>query len=123
MGALDTAFGQLVPALLGAFSDTPAVFTRTESSYDAANDTHATSTLTASVLTSPPEGYALQLINNTTIQAGDRKVTTTATYGALGSPRIGDSISRGELIGTVVSVSPINSGDAVAAYDLQIRTH
>jgi hypothetical protein len=122
MGALDGAFGQLVPALLGAFSDTPAVFTRSESGYDPVNDTTSVTTVTASVLTSPPEGFSLQLINGDSIQSGDRRITTAASFGALVVPRIGDEVVRGEMVGTVVAVSPINSGDAVVAYELQVRT-
>ncbi len=122
MGALDGAFGQLVPALLGAFSNTPAVFTRRSSGYDPVNDTTSVTTATASVTTSPPEGFGLQLINGTSIQSGDRRITTTASFGDLVAPQIGDEVARGELTGTVVAVSPVNSGDAVVAYELQVRT-
>jgi hypothetical protein len=122
MGALDGAFGELVPALLGAFSDTAAVFTRSSSEFDPATDTNTVTTLTAEVLTSPPEGFALQLINGSSIQSGDRRITTGAAFGDLGQPRIGDEVVRGEMTGTVVAVSPLNSGDAVVAYELQIRT-
>lgn len=122
MGALDGAFGQLVPTLLGAFSTTPAVFTRSSSAYDPVNDTNTVTTLTADVITSPPEGFALQLINGTSIQSGDRRITTTTSYGALGTPQIGDEVVRGEMTGTVVAISPVNAGDAVVAYELQVRT-
>ena len=122
MGALDAAFGQLVPTLLGAFSSTPAVFTRRASGYDAVNDTTSVTITSASVTTSPPEGFALQLINGTSIQSGDRRITTTALFGDLVSPRLGDEVVRGELVGTVIAVSPVNSGDAVVAYELQVRT-
>ena len=122
MGALDGAFGGLVPALLGAFSDTPAVFTRSSSEFDPATDTNTVTTLTANVLASPPGGFALQLINGSAIQAGDRRITTVADVGTLVQPRIGDEVVRGEMTGTVIAVSPINSGDAVVAYELQVRT-
>lgn len=122
MGALDGAFGELVPALLGAFSSTPAVFTRRSSTYDAANDVNVVSTLTASIITSPPEGFALQLINGSSIQSGDRQITTAAAYGALGAPQIGDEVVRGEMTGTIVAISPLNAGDTVVGYELQVRT-
>lgn len=122
MGNLDDAFGELVPTILGVFSNTPAVFTRNSSTYDPANDSNVISSITASVLTSPPEGFALQLINGSSVQSGDRRITTAADYGSLSEPRIGDEVVRGEMTGTVVAVSPINSGDRVAAYELQIRT-
>ena len=122
MGALDGAFGELVPALLGAFSDTKAVFTRSSSEFDPDTDTNTVTTVTAEVLTSPPEGFALQLINGQSIQAGDRRVTTTTAFGELVEPRIGDKVVRGGMTGTVIAISPINSGDAVAAYELQVRT-
>lgn len=125
MGALDGAFGSLVPQLLGVFSSTPATFTRSSFTFDPANDTNVRTTLTAQVLTSPPEGYSLGLIsdNNSTIQSGDRKVTAAAdTWGSLSQPQVGDEVSRGEMVGTIIQVSPINSGDAVVAYELQVRT-
>lgn len=125
MGALDSTFGNLVPQVLGVFSDTPATFTRSSFTFDPANDTNTRTTLTAQVLTSPPEGYSLALIsdNNSTIQSGDRRVTAAAnTWGSMSAPKVGDEVSRGEMTGTVVSVSPINSGDSVVAYELQVRT-
>jgi len=122
MGNLDAAFGNLVPSLLGVFSDTKAVFTRSSSAFDPANDTNVITTLTASVLTSPPEGFALQLINGQSIQSGDRRITTTVEYGDLQEPRIGDEVVRGSMVGTVIAISPVNSGDAVVAYELQVRT-
>lgn len=122
MGNLDAAFNQLVPALLGAFSDTAAVFTRSTSSYDPANDTNTVTTQTANVLTSPPEGFSLRYINGTTVQSGDRKITTVADFGDLTAPQVGDKVVRGELTAVVVAVSPINSGDQVVAYELQVRS-
>jgi hypothetical protein len=122
MGNLDAAFNQLVPAILGVFSDTPAVFTRSSSTYDPANDTNVVTTLTASVLTSPPEGFSLRYINGTTVQSGDRRITTVADYGALTAPQVGDKVVRGELDAVIVAVSPVNSGDKVVAYELQVRT-
>ena len=122
MGNLDSAFGELVPAILGVFSSTPAVFTRKSSTYDPANDSNVVTTTTANVITSPPEGFALQLINGTSVQSGDRKITTVSDFGDLTSPQIGDEVVRGEMTGTIVAVSPINSGDSVVAYELQVRT-
>jgi len=122
MGALDAGFGALVPTLLKAFSSNPATFTRSSSVFDPASDSTVTTTLTAPVTTSPPEGYSLRVTDGRTVMAGDRKVMTGVDYGDLVSPKVGDEVVRGEMTGTVVSISPINAGDSVVAYELQIRT-
>lgn len=122
MGALDAGFGALVPTLLKAFSSNPATFTRSSSVFDPAADSTVTTTLTAQVITSPPEGYSLRVTDGRTVMVGDRKVMTGVDYGDLGAPKPGDEVSRGEMNGTIISISPINSGDAVVAYELQLRT-
>ena len=122
MGALDASFAALVPTLLGAFSSNPATVTRTTTAFDPAADSTVSTSITAEVITSPPEGYSLRVTDGRTVMAGDRKVMTGTSWGALGAPKVGDEISRGEMVGTVVSISPINSGDAIAAYELQVRT-
>lgn len=122
MGALDAGFGALVPTLLSTFSSNPATFTRSSSVFDPASDATVTTTLTAQVTTSPPEGYSLRVTDGRTVLQGDRKIMTGVDYGTLGAPKVGDLVVRGEMTGNIVSISPINSGDAVVAYELQIRT-
>lgn len=124
MGLLDEAFDELTIGLIDALVDDPATFTRrVEASFNPATDTTVAATpLIAQIKTSPPKGYSAFLINGTSILSGDRRVIVGSDWGALGAPQRGDEIVRGELVGKVWKIEPINSGDAVVAYKLQIRT-
>lgn len=122
MGLLDAVMGNVVLRMTAVFSSTPAAVSRKVETHDPVTDITTTSTLVSEVLTTPPEGYQAHLIDGNAIQVGDRKLIARPDWGALTSPKIGDRIVRGELSGSVVKVSPLNSGDQVIAYELQVRT-
>lgn len=122
MGILDGPLSQVVDVLLNTFSDTPAEITRKVSAFDPATDSTVTTSQVVSLKTTPPEGYAAGLVDGTNIQVGDLQLYTGADYGVLVEPKPGDQVVRGSLKAVVIKVSPINSGDAITAYALQVRT-
>jgi len=123
MGALDTVFSEVASNLISAFVTNTSTLTRAAvTTYTPITGVRAAaSPVLYTIKTSPPEAYMISEINNTSILKEDLKVMV-ATKGLTIVPDLEtDTITRSGVVYRIVSVTPLSSGDSVAAYELQLR--
>lgn len=119
MGILDDAMADLVSDVVELFSSTPKTIKRTVETDDFATDTQSgTATVTYSIYTAPPEDVKLGEIDGKTVLVGYLKVLVPAKGLAIVPSAQTDVLTLGGVDHEIVKVSPIYTGDSVAAYYL-----
>ena len=121
MARLDALFPGLAARLIDQFGATASLETVTKSD-DLATGKVTESVSARSVKITPPEPFTVGLIDGTLVEAGDM-TTLVAAQALTAAP----AANRDRLVFAserwqVVAVAPIYSGDAAAAYRLQLRS-
>lgn len=120
MATLDALFPGLAARLIDTFGATASLETVSKTD-DLASGKVSESVSATAVKITPPEPFAIGAIDSTLVQAGD-VTTLVAAQGTSATPVANrDRLVFAAQTWQIVAVDPIYSGDAVAAYRLQLR--
>lgn len=118
-GALDTRARSLALSAISRFGRA-ATWTVVTNSFDPSTRRSSPTETSHAVTISPPSPFAIELVDGVTIQASDVAVMIAAS-GLAFTPAIGDRVTTGSVSYRVVAVSPVASGELIAAYEVQCR--
>lgn len=123
MGTLDSAFRDLASTLIGVFTDEMWTLTRTPPDAYApkTGESFPSTPVPYQVKLSPPTEYTSHEIDGTSILRGDLRAYLAAKDIDITPDPQTDTLSKGELVLKIVSVSNEPSGDQTAMYELQLR--
>jgi len=120
MATLDALFPGLAARLIDQFGATASLETVTKTD-DPATGKVAETVSAASVKLTPPEPFSIGPIDGSLVEAGDM-ATLVAAPGLNAAPTANrDRLVFASEAWQIVAVDPIYSGDAAAAYRLQLR--
>lgn len=120
--ALDTQFAALVPEILAEFGK-DVVFTEAAVPGDfdpTTGRTTQSSPATYTVKSAPPAQYEQDYVNGNTIQQGDLRLMIAGS-GQSFVPKVGQKVTFDSLVFRAVAVTPIYSGESIAAWEVQVR--
>lgn len=120
MAKLDAFFPELAERLIARFGAAASLQTVTKTANLESGQVTET-VVAAPVRITPPEPFSIGVIDGSLVEAGD--LTTLVAGRGLIEPPVAnrDRLELSGEIWQIVSASPIRSGDAVAAYRLQLR--
>jgi hypothetical protein len=115
---LDTAFADMALEMVEAFGPT-AIFTDVPGTYDRVTGSAPAGAVLGPFKVSPPFPYEQRYIDGDVIQRRDLRVILPAKGAFV--PLLGMTVSLSGVSHIVVTVRPYQSGDDIAAYELQVR--
>lgn len=123
MGALDNAFRSLASTLIGAFSSTPATYTRAPvPKYDARTGNELVpAPTTYSVKITPPQPYRKGEVDGTSVQSKDLRCYVAAKDLPIDPDPRTDSLTWKGFTFQVISATPVGTADANVMTELQLR--
>lgn len=123
MGALDAAFQQLASTLIGAFSGTPAVYTRQPPSrYDGRTGEELNfQPVTYSVKITPPQPYTKREVAGTTTSAADLRCYISSIDLPITPDIRTDSLTWLGTTFNLVRANQIGTADAAVMIELILR--
>ena len=121
MATLDALFPGLAARLIDQFGATASLETVTKTD-DLATGKVAETVSAASVKITPPEPFTIGLIDGSLVKAGDMTTLVAAQSLSTVPTANRDRLVFAAEIWQIVAVAPIYSGDAAAAYRLQLRS-
>lgn len=117
---LDTKFLPKVYAAINKYGISASFTVQSANTYDPTTGQAVLTTSTVVVKATPPAAYSRKLVDGNLIRVSDT-YTIIAGQGLSFTPVQGQLVTLSGISWTVLVVTPLLSGDSVAAYQLQLR--
>lgn len=118
--ALDTKFLPKVYAAINKYGVSATFTVQSGNTYDPTTGAAVITSTTVVVKATPPAAYNRKLVDGNLIRVSDA-YTLIAGQGLTFTPVQGQLVTLSGIAWTVLVVTPLLSGDSVAAYQLQLR--